>query len=78
MCFRELVDDGTNDIQYKGRAFKIPELSRWRLMLTSPAQIEELRMAPDDTLSFDEATNDVRRTPRSALFVVGTDTPIPM
>ena len=43
--------------------FKIPELNRWRLMLTSPAQVDEMRMAPDDVLSFDEATSDVRPAP---------------
>ena len=40
--------------------FKIPEVNRWRLMLTTPAQIDEIRMAADDVLSFEEAGREVR------------------
>ncbi|KAJ3559201.1 hypothetical protein NM688_g483 [Phlebia brevispora] len=56
----EMMQEGYD--KYKGRSFKIPELDRWRLMITGRAQIEELRRAPDEVFSFDEATNESLQT----------------
>ena len=47
-------------LKYKGRAFKIPELFRWHVIVTGPKLIEDLRKAQDDVLSFDEAVIEVR------------------
>ncbi|CAL1702998.1 unnamed protein product [Somion occarium] len=53
---REMIQEGYD--KYKGRAFKIPEVFRWMVIVTGPKLIEELRKAPDDTLSFEEATRE--------------------
>ncbi|KAH8092525.1 cytochrome P450 [Cristinia sonorae] len=53
---RDMVQQGYD--KYKGRAFKVPELFRWMIIVTGPQLIEELRKAPDDQLSFDEAVSD--------------------
>lgn len=46
-------------LQYFGAAFKIPLISRWAIVITGPEMIEEVRMASDDELSFNEAISDV-------------------
>ena len=38
--------------------FKVPTLNRW-IVVVSGKYTEELRQAPDDVLSFDEAARDV-------------------
>jgi len=38
---------------YKGGVFKVPELSHWRVMVSGPKFVEELRTAGDE-MSFDE------------------------
>ncbi len=42
--------------QYRGAVFKVPMLSHWAIMVSSPDKIEDIRRAPDDVLSpIDEA-----------------------
>ncbi|KAI0795985.1 cytochrome P450 [Abortiporus biennis] len=41
--------------KYNPKPFKVPEVFRWHVILTSPQQIEEFRRAPDSSLSFEEA-----------------------
>lgn len=43
--------------QHKGAPFKVAALHRWTVMIGSREHVEELRGAPDDTLSFLEAAN---------------------
>lgn len=42
-------------VQYRGGAFRIANHNRWHIVVTGPQLIEELKKAPDDVLSFDEA-----------------------
>ncbi|ESK84204.1 cytochrome p450 [Moniliophthora roreri MCA 2997] len=53
---RELISEGYE--KYQGRVFKIPRLTGWDIIVTSPQLIDELRKAPDEYLSFDEAMNE--------------------
>lgn len=47
--------------QYKGSMFKLPQLFRWHVIVTSPKFVDELRKAGDDELNFMDAANEVRR-----------------
>jgi hypothetical protein len=42
-----------------GNAFKIAELNRWHIIVSGADKINELRSAPDDVLSIDDASNEV-------------------
>ncbi|TFK56600.1 cytochrome P450 [Heliocybe sulcata] len=53
---RDLVHQGYS--RYRGGVFKIARPDRWLVVVTGPKLMEEFRMAPDDVLSFVEATND--------------------
>ncbi|KAI3614209.1 cytochrome p450 [Moniliophthora roreri] len=53
---KELVLEGYE--KYQGRVFKIPRLTKWIVVVTSPQLVDELRKAPDECLSFEEAVND--------------------
>lgn len=44
--------------QHKSVPFKVAELYRWIVVLTTREHVEELRSAPDDALSFREAVHD--------------------
>ncbi|KAF8999930.1 cytochrome P450, partial [Hymenopellis radicata] len=44
--------------QYKDQPFKVALPDGWRVVITNPELVEELRKAPEDTLSFDEAVNE--------------------
>ncbi|GJJ07761.1 hypothetical protein Clacol_001966 [Clathrus columnatus] len=46
----ELLDAGYE--KYKDRIYRIPDKDRWQIIVSRPDQIEELRKAPDDVLSF--------------------------
>ena len=46
-------------IQYKGGLFRVPLLTRWTVIVTGPKFIEELRKAPDEQLSFEDAIDEV-------------------
>ena len=46
-------------LQHQSAPFKVAELSRWIVVVGTPKHVEELRRAPDDTLSPMEATSDV-------------------
>ncbi|CAL1703009.1 unnamed protein product [Somion occarium] len=50
---KELILEGYH--KYKGRAFKVPELFRWHVIVTGPKLVDELRKAPDEMLSFKDA-----------------------
>ncbi|TFY79744.1 hypothetical protein EWM64_g4273 [Hericium alpestre] len=41
--------------KYKGGLFRIAHLNNWTVVATSPQLVEDIRKAPDDVLSFDEA-----------------------
>ncbi|KAI0795967.1 cytochrome P450 [Abortiporus biennis] len=44
--------------QYRGCIFKIPQITRWQVVVTGRKFIEELRKADDEDLSFVEAVNE--------------------
>ena len=46
-------------LQHKSTAFKVAELYHWLVIVSNREQIEELRRAPDDVFSFQDATNEV-------------------
>ncbi|TFK45956.1 cytochrome P450 [Heliocybe sulcata] len=50
------VQEGYN--KYKGGLFRVPRFDGWRVYVTTPELIDEIRKAPDDVLSFAEATNN--------------------
>lgn len=54
-----MLQEGYDQFRDAG-IFKVPETGPWRLFVTSPELIDELRKAPDDELSFAAATNEVR------------------
>ncbi|KZT20329.1 cytochrome P450 [Neolentinus lepideus HHB14362 ss-1] len=51
-----VLQEGYN--KYKGGLFRIPRFDGWRVYVTTPELVEEIRKAPDDVLSFAEATNN--------------------
>ncbi|KAI0071400.1 cytochrome P450 [Panus rudis PR-1116 ss-1] len=54
---RDLIQKGyKQSAQYKGRAYRVPELFRWHVIVTGPQMIDELRKCPDDILNMDAAT----------------------
>nr|BAL05092.1 cytochrome P450 [Phanerodontia chrysosporium] len=48
----QIIEEGYR--KYKGRIFRIADLNRWTVVVTSPSLVEELRKAPEDVLSFHE------------------------
>ncbi|KAK7049973.1 hypothetical protein VNI00_005404 [Paramarasmius palmivorus] len=54
---RDMVQKGYE--KYHGGIFKIRMLNRWSVVITTPKMIEDIRKAPDDVLSFQEALQDV-------------------
>ncbi|ESK85449.1 cytochrome p450 [Moniliophthora roreri MCA 2997] len=52
---REIIQEGYE--KYQGQLFKIPMYDYWQVIVTSPQLLDELRKAPDDVLSFPDATN---------------------
>ncbi|THU87417.1 cytochrome P450 [Dendrothele bispora CBS 962.96] len=53
---REVVQEGYD--KYYGRAFKVRLPDRWTVVATGPTMINDIKKAPDDMLSFDEAVNE--------------------
>ncbi|KAK7049977.1 hypothetical protein VNI00_005408 [Paramarasmius palmivorus] len=53
---RKFIQEGYE--KYQGRVFKIPTLTSWEVVVTSPQLVDDLRKAPDDALNFFEAVND--------------------
>ncbi|TCD62555.1 hypothetical protein EIP91_006733 [Steccherinum ochraceum] len=45
--------------KYKGKTFKVPEIFRWHVFVTSKVLVEELRKANDDELSFMDAMVEI-------------------
>ena len=45
--------------QPKSAPFKVAELCHWVVVFSSRKHVEEIRRAPDDTLSFAQAANEV-------------------
>ena len=41
------------------RAFRIPTFDRWVVYITSPDMLQDMKAAPEDVLSFDEASAEV-------------------
>ncbi|KAG9310147.1 cytochrome P450 [Chiua virens] len=54
--------DGCHTRGYKSAPFKVADRYHWIVVLGSRQHMEELRKAPDDTLSFHEAANETIRT----------------
>ncbi|GJE90628.1 cytochrome P450 [Phanerochaete sordida] len=47
-----IIEEGYR--KYKGRVFRVADLNRWTVVVSTPALIEELRKAPEEALSFHE------------------------
>ncbi|KZT39039.1 cytochrome P450 [Sistotremastrum suecicum HHB10207 ss-3] len=45
--------------KYKGTAFMLPQLSRWKVLLSGPALIDEAKAASDDLLSAEAALQEM-------------------
>ena len=45
--------------QHKNGVFKVPELERWHVIVTSPKLVEEVRKAPEDVLSLSYFLDEV-------------------
>ena len=54
---RSILQEGYD--KYKGQMFKVADLHYWLIVVSGPLLVEELRQAPDDTLSFSESANEV-------------------
>jgi cytochrome P450 len=50
---KQMMREGYN--KYKGTPFKVANINRWLVVVSSPKLVEELRKAEDDELSFMEA-----------------------
>ncbi|CAL1702454.1 unnamed protein product [Somion occarium] len=56
----EMLNEGYQ--KYKGGMFKIAQLDRWLVIVTSPELIEELRKLPEDAVNFMQAAADTIET----------------
>ncbi|KAI0071402.1 cytochrome P450 [Panus rudis PR-1116 ss-1] len=54
---REMIQEGYE--KFKGGAFRIPELLWWRVIVTGPQMVEEMRKLPDDVLGVTEAHEEI-------------------
>jgi hypothetical protein len=45
--------------QYYGTAFRVPTMSKWMIIVSSPQMVDDIRKADDDQVSFREAVSDV-------------------
>ncbi|KAJ7100090.1 cytochrome P450 [Mycena belliarum] len=54
---RAITEEGYH--KYPGKAFKIALANRWVVILNGPTLIEDLRKAPDDSISLAEGTNSM-------------------
>jgi hypothetical protein len=54
-----LVLNANSVWQHRHSIFKLPNFSRWTVVVTGSKFIDELRKAPEDVLSFAEATDEV-------------------
>ncbi|KAJ7600410.1 cytochrome P450 [Mycena floridula] len=52
-----MIQDGYE--KYRGKIFRIPTLTGWKIVLTTPKQVDELRLAKNDELSLHEALNQL-------------------
>lgn len=60
---KRFINDGpqlltTGYDKYKNSVYRIPNDRRWHVIVTRADQIEELRKAPDDVMSFKESVNE--------------------
>ncbi|KAF8913279.1 cytochrome P450 [Mucidula mucida] len=53
---KDIIRDGCS--VYKDQPFKVALLDGWRVVITRPELVDELRKASEDTLSFHEAVNE--------------------
>ncbi|KAF9453723.1 cytochrome P450 [Macrolepiota fuliginosa MF-IS2] len=67
---KELIQEGYNT--YPGRPFKVATISKWVVVLNGPQLVEDVRRAPDDILSFDDAIAE--QTQAEYTFGPGLDT----
>ncbi|KAK7457858.1 hypothetical protein VKT23_010202 [Stygiomarasmius scandens] len=54
---REVIQEGYD--KYYGRAFKVRMPDRWEVVATGPILLNDIKKAPDDVISLDEATSDL-------------------
>ncbi|KAG6915977.1 hypothetical protein DXG01_009029 [Tephrocybe rancida] len=50
---RDMVQEGYN--KYRGAVFKIPGISNWTVVISGHQLVDELRKAPEDQISFNDA-----------------------
>ena len=60
-------------IQYKPGVFKVANIDGWAVIAAGAQYIDEVRKAPDEVLSFVEATEHVRRDFRSIHDLLAED-----
>lgn len=48
-------------LQFKGRVFRVPQLTGWLLVVSGDKLVEELRKAPETVLSAEGAQDEVRQ-----------------
>lgn len=53
---RAMLQEGYD--KFKSRTFKVPQMRHWLVVVNTPELIDEVRRAPDNKLSFMEATRD--------------------
>ncbi|KAG5653878.1 hypothetical protein H0H81_009700 [Sphagnurus paluster] len=64
---RDMIQEGYD--QYRGSAFKIAGISKWLVFVRSREMIEELRKAPEDQASFQEAAAEALQT----MYTIGPE-----
>ncbi|KAJ7574537.1 cytochrome P450 [Mycena floridula] len=67
----KMVEEGYR--KYHGRVFKIPTIIGWKIVISGPKLIEELRLAKDDQLSFQEAVAELLQVPYTLGNEITTD-----
>ncbi|KAG5715861.1 Ent-kaurene oxidase, partial [Termitomyces sp. T112] len=64
---RDMIQEGYN--KYRGAAFKIPDVSKWIVVVSGRQMVDELRKAPDDYINFREAAVEMIQT----LYTMGPE-----
>ncbi|KAH8927634.1 cytochrome P450 [Atractiella rhizophila] len=49
--------------KHRNQTFRVPEMTRWTYIVSGPELLEDLRRAPDDVLSFADATAEIFAIP---------------
>lgn len=58
---KNVVQEGYD--KFKGGSFKIAQMDRWVVVVCGTKLVDELRKAPNDVLSFEDALNDIIQAP---------------